>query len=133
MPCGAVGISVNCKGMSNFALVGQIHELGGVLLLDETMREAGDSWGVDVVRIRGTNIGGVSIRVVEGNSELTAGTAVSGPEGGVGVVEVFKWIVRTAREELGDKVGRWIGADGSSNYRTKFGTTNGGWSWVCGG
>ena len=50
---------------------------------------------------------------MERHSKASAGTAASGPEGGVGIVEVIEAVVSTAEEELGDEVGGGSRADGT--------------------
>ena len=61
MPGGAVGIVVDCERVCNLALVGKVHEFGGVVLLDEAMEETGDGSGLDMVGVWGADVGIVGV------------------------------------------------------------------------
>ena len=79
VPGGAVGVSVDCEGVGDFALIGKVQELRSILLLDKSMEEASNCSRFDVVRVGGAYIWKVGVRVVEGDAKAATGTAAAGP------------------------------------------------------
>ena len=68
-----------------------------MVLWDQATEETCGGFGTDAVRIIGGNCWIFLVREVKGHLQPTAGVATSGPQGGVGVIEVVKRFVSAAR------------------------------------